>query len=335
MHEPKFWSLSRHTWHPYPVLLKPLSMIYHYVGQLRHRLIKPYTANKPVICIGNITMGGSGKTPVALMIADILKDMGESPAIISRGYGGSFTKPLHVNPQQHNAKLTGDEPRMMAQYHPVYIDRTRKKALEMAVQDGASILIMDDGLQNPHIKKNLHFIIVDGGAGFGNGHVLPSGPLRESPQNALKRADAIMIIDHIGRPDVTEFIAYAQKMHKIIFTATLKPCIYHPKRVFAYCGIRRSTKFFDMLKNIGFELAGTKAFSDHHIYTERDATALLQKAKKNNATLVTTEKDMSRIEKTPEQPALEQLSHHSTVICVQIICEQVTLLKKTLENIES
>ncbi|TNE30785.1 MAG: tetraacyldisaccharide 4'-kinase, partial [Alphaproteobacteria bacterium] len=187
---PAFWYGTT----PPPPALKPLGWLYDRLSRLRRRLASPYHAEVPVLCIGNLTMGGSGKTPVAIAVSHILHDLGFLPHFLTRGYGGTLKGPVLVKPAQHSFQDTGDEPLLLARHAPCWVSRKRTAGAVAAAEGGAGAIIMDDGFQNPSLSKNLSFLVIDASAGFGNGAVFPAGPLREHPKNGLKRADACVLL---------------------------------------------------------------------------------------------------------------------------------------------
>lgn len=189
LNPPKFW------WKPTPLsrTLIPLGWIYNKVVQWRLLWGKQSKMSVPVICVGNLTLGGSGKTPTTMALANYLTKTGHTPHILSRGHGGKRTKTHRVTPGD-TAKEVGDEPLLLSRYAPVWIGRNRSQSAQRAIAAGATVLLMDDGFQNPHIYKNFSLVVVDGSRGFGNGFVFPAGPLRESIHDGLKRADAVLVV---------------------------------------------------------------------------------------------------------------------------------------------
>ncbi len=248
----------------------------------------------PVICVGNLTVGGAGKTPTALALGRRLAGWGLDLAFLTRGYGGRATGPLKVDPTRHDAGLVGDEPLLLAEVAPTWIARVRRRGAEAAIVEGADVIIMDDGLQNASLVKDLSFVIVDGPAGFGNGRVLPAGPLRESIDDGLARASAVILIgtdDHglaprlgRGRPLLTA---------RLIPDATARTLA--GRKVFAFAGIARPQKFYATLAALGADVVGTRDFADHHRYSEDDAMQLVEAANRASGAPVTTTKDAVRL----------------------------------------
>lgn len=278
-------------------LLSPFAKIYAWGAAIRMRSTRAYRSKVPVICIGNLVMGGAGKTPLAVSIAEFFKMNGKRPVFLTRGYGGGLSDIL-VDLDRHTAKETGDEALLLARVAPTVVDFNRVRGAKTAEKIGADVIIMDDGFQNPHLEKDLSFAVFDGRYGVGNGKVFPAGPLRETLEEGLKRANAFIIVgqDKTGvrkrieeiRPDLP-FIAVhiEQPLEKVQQLSDLK--------LFAFAGIGFPEKFFDMLRDYGCDVVGTQAFGDHYPYTEQDLSRLVDKAAKEDAVLVTTSKDFVRI----------------------------------------
>ena len=178
------------------LLLSPAAHIYGLLGRIRNNFSVPWRASVPVICIGNLVAGGAGKTPVVLKLIDMLKQRGIKPHALSRGYGGTLTGPMQVDPSRHNYRETGDEPLLLAKHAPTWIAKDRVLGAQAATEAAtdAEAIIMDDGFQNPALAKDLSLVVVDGNYGFGNGHLIPAGPLRESIKDGLRRAHAVVLI---------------------------------------------------------------------------------------------------------------------------------------------
>jgi tetraacyldisaccharide 4'-kinase len=279
---PEFWARDGIL----PTLLSPLAALWAAGGALREATTLPWRAPVRVLCVGNLVAGGAGKTPVVLSLARLLMEHGRRPHLISRGYGGGARGPLRVDPARHEASEVGDEPLLLARAAPCWVGADRRAAAEAAIAAGAELLVMDDGLQNPALAKDLSLVVVDGTYRFGNGRVIPAGPLREPVERGLARADAVVLIgdgDVACRPPV---------LHARL--APIEPNLAG-HRVLAFAGIGRPEKFFATCRDAGAELAATRAFADHHRYTEAELRALLDHAASLGATLLTTEKDAVRL----------------------------------------
>ncbi len=279
------------------------------------RLAKPgERVSIPVIAIGNFTAGGAGKTPVARALAEALAARGERPVILSRGYGGRLPGPHRVEPSRDTADVVGDEPLMLARTCPVIVSRDRRAGARLAIEQGASVLVLDDALHNPHLAKDFTLAVVDGGAGFGNGFCLPAGPLRAPVEPMLDLTDAVLMIGadrHGVAGDLRSKPTFMSAMTPDLRIAQ-RLC---GQRVLAFCGIGRPEKFAETLHEIGAEIAGLRAFADHHAFTESEAEALLDEAKSLGAMLVTTEKDAMRLQGGPMREALQRAA---TVLPVSV-----------------
>lgn len=300
-------------------LLVPISRLYGAYAERRMRRATPYQASLPVICVGNFTAGGTGKTPFTRMLADRLRAMGETPAILSRGYGGSDPGPRWVLPHDTPARV-GDEPLLLARGTPVLIARDRAAGAR-AIAGGsrsATVVVMDDGLQNPGLAKDLSFAVIDGQRGFGNGLVIPAGPLRARLQFQYERVDAI-VVNHGTLPADASTIAGRLRTDFMgpVLDAVLaieNPDEWRGKRVAAYAGIGVPERFFTTLRTAGAEVCAAVAFPDHHTFTAADATRLMALAQTHGAMLVTTEKDKVRL--AGSAGALAELDAASIMVAV-------------------
>jgi tetraacyldisaccharide 4'-kinase len=294
MHEPAFWYrpsslLSR--------LLMPLGAVYGAVTA-RRLAREGFDAGIPVLCVGNYHVGGAGKTPAVLALVNLLRDAGEAPIVLSRGYGGKLRGPVKVDPGRHTALDVGDEPLMMARTVPVVVARDRVDGVALARSQGASVILMDDGFQNPAIAKDASLIVIDGDRGLGNGCIFPAGPLRAPLPPQLARTDALIIVGDGAAADAVAAVIAAQG--GLVLRAHLTPdeasvAALRGKRVLAFAGIGDPARFFRMLSAAGVEVIAKKAFADHHPFSENEIDALAAAAKRDGLTLVTTEKDMARL----------------------------------------
>ena len=275
------------------LLLAPLAVLYELGGRIRHSLSRPYTASVPIICVGNATAGGTGKTPFSITLAHGLKALGHHPHIVTRGYGGNLLGPTLVDCQRHTAREVGDEPLLLAQIAPTWIAKDRRLGVEHAIVAGADMIVMDDGLQNPSVVKTVSLILVDGELGFGNGQVIPAGPLRETVPRCFTRADALILVGDEHPSTRTQISTWQGP----VFHAHLEP---DSRQIasgphIAFAGIARPEKFFATLDRLGVHLADRVAFPDHHAFTEAEFASLLKRAKAANARLITTAKDAVRL----------------------------------------
>ncbi len=289
--------------------LTPLSWLYGAVTRLRFAFARPRCARIPVICVGNFTAGGAGKTPAAIMVAGMLQDMEVYPSFLSRGYGGALAGPHLVNPDRDHAGAVGDEPLLLARHAPTVISRNRKTGAAMIERQDAGAIVMDDGFQNPQLAKDFSLIVVDAATGIGNGAVIPAGPLRAPLGFQVRRADALLLIGD-GAPGET----LAGRLDLPVLQGRLTADADIPwlaqGPVIAYSGIGRPAKFFATLEHVGAEITARYAFPDHHEYTAEDATALLSRAREAGAQLVTTQKDWVRM-RAGQTPVgvLKEVSH--------------------------
>jgi len=298
MRPPPFWddSAPRSSAALTRTLLSPLGAIYAAAGAWRIARTRPAPAPLPVICVGNLTLGGTGKTPVALALIETAKAQGLKPAALTRGWGGSLTGPVRLDPERHSVREAGDEALLLARKAPVYIDRGRVGGAQMAASAGADILVMDDGHQNPRLEKTLSIVVADAVSGWGPGTVFPAGPLREPVAAGLARADAVIVM----APDADHAIDYARlgldTLEIPVLKAWLEPQDAPPEGpLVAFAGIGRPQKFYDALNAAGANLAETASFPDHHVFTRRDLDALGDLAEAHDARLITTEKDHVRL----------------------------------------
>lgn len=296
MRAPYFWSAgldpkSRQSAPLTRLLLTPVSALYLHL--LRRKLARavPEIAPVPVICIGNLTAGGAGKTPVTEFIRNRISEAGLRAASLSRGHGGSERGPLKVDPARHSFREVGDEPLLLAATGEAWIGRERPEAARAMAADGVQAILMDDGHQNPSLKKDLTLIVIDAGAPFGNGHVIPKGPLREKVPDGLARADAVVLM---GEGPVPPEVSASGLP---VLRARLAPLAPPPPGpLVAFAGIGRPEKFFDSLKEAGADLQDAVPFADHHPYTAADVKFLRSLAERDTATLVTTTKDHVRLD---------------------------------------
>lgn len=294
MRAPDFWNASGPT---LPArLLAPLGALYGTVAA--RRMARPGVRGAvPVACVGNFTLGGAGKTPAALAIAELLAEAGHRPAFLSRGYRGREAGPLRVDPGRHGPADVGDEPLLLARSGPAYVSRDRPAGVRLAAREGATCVVMDDGLQNPSLAKDVAIAVADGGAGAGNGLVFPAGPLRAPLAAQWPRVAALLVIGP-GRPG-EGLAAEARSRGLPVFRAVLAPDpdaaeALRGRPVLAFAGIGRPEKFFDTLRALGADVAGTRAFPDHHAFAAAELDAL-RAAAARGLTLVTTEKDRVRL----------------------------------------
>ena len=316
MREPAFW------WQPGTGnLLGPLAVVYGAVAALRLHA-EGRRIGVPVICLGNLTVGGAGKTPAALTVARLLLAAHERPFFLSRGYGGRLRGPVRVNPARHSAAEVGDEPLILARLAPTIVARDRVAGAMAARFGGAGVIVMDDGFQNPSLAKDLAILLVDGRRGVGNGRIIPAGPLRAPLEAQISRAHGLIIV---GPPAGADALAQVARRHGVaVFHGRLEPdrdviAALGRRRVLAFAGIGDPEKFFATLAKAGIEVAERAGFADHHRYTAAEAKALIARAEAANLVLLTTEKDMARLS---GEARLAALAARASALPVRLVIEE-------------
>jgi tetraacyldisaccharide 4'-kinase len=295
MRAPEFWRHGGIV----PALLAPAACAFAAAGAVRRGLAHPFRAASPVLCVGNLVAGGAGKTPVALAVARRLIAMRRAPHFLTRGYGGSTAGPMRVDPLHHDSRLVGDEPLLLARVAPTWVAADRAAGARAAMDAGADAIVMDDGLQNPGLIKDLSLVVVDGSYGFGNRRVIPAGPLREPLAEGIARADAVVIVGE-DEADIVGSLGGAVP----VVRARLAPVEWSDgiagREVVAFAGIARPEKFFATLRELDCRLVAAEPFADHHRYSVDEVMGLVNLAVTKGAVAVTTAKDAVRL---PE-PAL-------------------------------
>jgi tetraacyldisaccharide 4'-kinase len=316
MRAPSFW------WKPgRGLLLSPLGGIYGAAAWLRLQNAGR-SAGIPVICLGNLTVGGAGKTPAALLVARLLLAAHRRPFFLSRGYGGRLRGPVLVNPKVHRAADVGDEPLLLAQLTPTIVARDRAAGAEAARFRGASVIVMDDGFQNPSLQKDLSILLVDCRRGIGNGWIFPAGPLRAPLGAQLARAQALVTV---GTGDGAALVELSARRRRLpIFHGHIEPdrqtlAALAGRRVLAFAGIADPGKFFATLDEAGIVIARRQEFADHHRYTAAEARDLLAHADAENLLLLTTEKDHVRLGGGRD---LDTLAERAVALPVRLVIDE-------------
>ena len=294
MREPAFWYrppslMSR--------LLSPFGAVYGAATAWRMGLAGR-SAGIPVICIGNYHVGGAGKTPATIKLAEVLRASGETAFVVSRGYGGRLHGPIRVHPETHTAADIGDEPLMMSSRLPVVVSRDRADGAALAKSEGASVILLDDGFQNPSLRKNLSVVVIDATRGVGNGQVFPAGPLRAPLQAQIARTDALIVV---GEGNGADGLVEKLTKHGVpVLQARLKAdpksvSALRDQRVLAFAGIGDPGRFFATLRANGVNVVEENPFADHHVFSLSEIERLQAVAAAKSLKMVTTEKDMARI----------------------------------------
>jgi tetraacyldisaccharide 4'-kinase len=317
---------------PIASALAPAARLYANVAARRAARITPARAKLPVICVGNFTAGGGGKTPTAIAIAALLKGMGERPCFLTRGYGGRNVGPVLVQKGQ-SAEEIGDEPLLLAEHAPTVVSADRAEGAKFieASDIDATVIVMDDGFQNPQLEKDFSLIVADSSLGIGNGLVMPAGPLRAPLEEQLPKAHALLLIGDGSRglPLEKAFEAAEKPVLKARMVSRSDSRWLTVLPVIGFAGIANPKKFFDTLSRSGARLYDTHVFPDHHAYTERQAARLLKWAREGNAMLVTTEKDWVRL---PEEDgtSLGELRFRSRPFQIAVEFAETERLKERL-----
>jgi tetraacyldisaccharide 4'-kinase len=329
MREPAFW------WRPpglAAALLAPAAAAY---GAIAERALRQagQRSRVPVLCVGNLTVGGGGKTPTAIAIARLFLAAGVRPIFLTRGYGGRLSGPIRVDAKVHRAADVGDEPLLLARVTTTIVARDRVAGAALAQSIGADVIVMDDGFQNPSLVKDLALLVVDGRRGIGNGRMIPAGPLRAPLAVQLEYADALLAVGEAkGASDV---VAEATERGLSIFHGRLEPdpaaiAAFRGRKVLAFAGIADPGKFFATLAAIGITAVATERFPDHHRYTATDARNLLTRAEHESLDLVATEKDLARLQ--GEQNVAELLAR-TTALPVSLMFDDEDAVRRLMLDV--
>lgn len=342
MHPPSWW--QNEDGQSLPKYLGPLGTIYGQIVKTRFRYTKPYACKLPIICVGNFTLGGTGKTPISIKLAQILIDQGWQPSFLSRGYKGKYRGPLLVDPQDHTAKDVGDEPLLLSAHAPTIIAKYRVDGAWLIEQRNSNIIIMDDGFQNPTLRKTLSLVALDAQAGLGNERIFPAGPLRAPMNFQLAHADAVIITGDAKSNAQEEELRSKYNYKKPIFYGKLAPSDdthwLNEKPILAYAGIAQPEKLFNSLTQAGGKVIRRIPFPDHYNFTAKDAAHLTKLALNDDLQLITTEKDLARINEG-EHHQLRALKRMSRTFPVQFEFKDddenklIQLLKSHLPQLDS
>jgi tetraacyldisaccharide 4'-kinase len=318
MREPGFW------WRKAGLasgLLMPAAAVYGAVAA-RRMAQRGARMKRPVLCVGNFTHGGAGKTPAALWLARMLQDAGERPFCLSRGYGGSLSGPKLVDAHGDVAAQVGDEALLLARVAPTVVARDRPAGAQAAIAAGASVIVMDDGLQNASLVKDFTIAVVDGRRGLGNGRVFPAGPLRAPLAAQLASSDALLVIgDGEAGRDIGAKAALPLFHGRLVADAAALKA----RRVLAFAGIGDPDKFFATAEAAGIAVARRQAFPDHHCFSAEEAAELIMRAEHDGLALLTTEKDRARM---AGEPLLVALAARVHVLPVALAVDEADALRK-------
>src|SRR6185312_4673547 len=326
MHEPAFWWRSAGI---YSALLAPPGLIYGAIAS--SRLAKTGSRAKiPVLCAGNFILGGAGKTPTAIMLARMLAETGERPFFLSRGYGGAVSGPKLVDAGGDVVAQVGDEALLLAGTAPTVVARNRVAGANLASTQGATVVVMDDGLQNPSLVKDFTIAVVDARRGIGNSRVFPAGPLRAPLAAQLAKTDALLVVGQGGGAD--DVVTEARLRNLPILHGHLVPdptmvAALKERKVLAFAGIGDPEKFFDTARSAGIAVEERRAFPDHHRYTGEDARNLVMHAERAGLLLLTTEKDRARI---AGEPSLEALAARARNLPVTMVVDEAEALRRLI-----
>ncbi len=318
MKAPNFW----HNDGFIPRILEPTAQIFNLFSILRYALGSHSKIGVPTICIGNIVSGGAGKTPVALSIAKKLhKDYNVN--FLTRGYGGKLLGPIQVDPIRHKIDEVGDEALVLANVATTWVAKDKKLGALSAKNMGAEIIIMDDGFQNPSVYKTLSLLVIDGPYGFGNGRLIPSGPLREKIPSGLKRADAIVLIGE-AKQSVKEALPADIPVLQASTVPDNTNLEHSNNKVIGFAGIGRPEKFLNTLKSMDLNIVNFVSFPDHYVFKEIEILRLQEKAAQHDAVLVTTLKDMKRLPR--------KVAHLCRTVEISIIWEDESQIQQLLDS---
>ncbi len=317
--EPGWWYGRAGSWQAR--LLTPVAWIWGTIARRRLQRAKPWRAPQTVVCVGNFTAGGTGKTPLAISIAEALGRRGAVPVFLTRGYGSQDRAPRLVESTRHTSRDVGDEALLLARHAPVMVAANRAEGARALSTSGivADVIVMDDGLQNPHLSKDISIALIDGRRGFGNGQVIPSGPLRAPLQFQLGLVDAIVILGHGPGTEYLRQWVVARTTAMVLCAQAVADCpagSLDGARVLAYCGIGHPDRFFDLAERAGATVEVRREFADHHVFTDVEARALLDEARSRGLQLMTTEKDLARL--AGSQGVQAELAAQSRILPVSI-----------------
>ena len=324
---PPFW-WEKPDWRA--MLLLPFSTAYGRAASYRMDNAKPEGIDIPVLCVGNLTVGGGGKTPTSIAIANAAKKLKLKPGVVSRGYGGLNSGARIVDAEHDLAKHVGDEPLLIAQYAPIAVSANRLAGAKLLMEEGVNFIILDDGFQSMRLKSDFNLVVVDARRGIGNGHVIPGGPLRAAVIPQLRHADAVL---RIGDGDAADSVVrQAAKAGKTIYVAATHPAKkiqLSGKRLLAFAGIADPDKFYDSLTKAGAFISLARNWPDHHFFADDELSELHQTAEAGDLVLVTTEKDAMRL--TRGSDIARKVLEKSLVFKIEVAFDQPDTPQRIIE----
>ncbi len=325
---PPFW-WGKSDWRA--AILSPFSAVYAKLARRNMLKARREKMAAPVICVGNFTVGGAGKTPVAIALAVEARDMGLKPGFLSRGHGGGISKPHLVDTAHDRARHVGDEPLLLARHAPVAVTPNRAAGARLLIDKGCDFLIMDDGFQSARIHFDYALIVVDARRGVGNGHTMPGGPLRARLIDQLPYADALLTIGEGSGAD--RVVRMAARAGKPVFEARQRPLAgsgIAGKNVLAFAGIGDPRKFFDTVEDAGGTVVVKRAFADHHFYAPDELADLASAARRAGLELATTTKDAARI--NDGSPVVAEFIEKLHVVEIDTVFDPETAPRRIIEN---
>ena len=325
---PPFW-WEKPDWRA--ALLWPLSAAYGAVASRRFVSARREPVGLPVLCVGNLTVGGAGKTPVAIMLARAARSMGLSPGFVTRGHGGSLSAPHLVDPHHDIARSTGDEPLLLAEHAPTAVTPDRAAGARLVAAEGCDFIIMDDGFQSARIAIDFALLVIDARRGLGNGFIIPAGPMRAPLVQQMRHADAVVRIGEGSAAD--HVVRMASRAGRRVFDAATRPVdaeAFAGRRFVAFAGIGHPQKFFDTVEAVGGTLAATRTFPDHRLYDDDDLADLAELADKEGAELITTSKDAVRLRHG--SPAARAMLERLNVLHIETVFEPEGAERSIIEH---